>query len=77
MPLGSAAAYKLEPFVVIYADYSQLEAKHTFIFICSAENPDHAVDLCISAHPNIEILWVYRGSDMALAIKEYQVAFIN
>jgi hypothetical protein len=62
----------LKEFVVLYRDpdmHFLLDAP--LVFICAAEDIDHADEQCEDANPGCEVLWAHEGADIDAAFEAY------
>ena len=60
----------LDPWVVLYLDDSLLLLDPPLVFVCRAEDGDHAEEQCVNAYPQCEVVWTYLG-DVDDAFKDY------
>ncbi len=59
-------------FVVLYRDNKVMRpADAPIAFICRAKEGDEAEDLCLEAHPGVEVLWVHEGKVVEDALDNY------
>lgn len=60
----SNASDKLNEWVVLYRDDSLLPCDAPLVFLCMAEDADHAEEQCEGAYPGCDVVWVvpYTGN---------------
>ena len=61
----------MKDYIVLYREnpFSVLESP--LIFMCQADDTDHAEEQCINAYPDCDIIWCYIGKNPKEAYHDY------
>ena len=62
----------MKSYVILYREDGCLtELDQPFVFVCLAEDTDHAEEQCLNAYPECNIVWVYQGDNAQDALDDY------
>jgi hypothetical protein len=61
----------LKPYCVIHRDNGALLSEAPEVFLCQADDSDHAEEQTVNSYPNSDILWISENPDPEKALSEY------
>lgn len=62
----------MKQFIVLYRQEKIMApADPPFGFACHADDSEHAEEQCLNAEPDADVVWIYEGTDMQRALKNY------
>lgn len=61
----------MNTYIVLYHDDSILPADAPLVFMCEAENSEHAEEQCINAYPGCDVVWLVETDNVAAALADY------
>jgi hypothetical protein len=65
----------LKEYVVLFVDRRNPDVLE--VFLCEAEDGNHAEEQGMDAYPNADIVWVQKGSDWQDAQANYWVGYVT
>jgi hypothetical protein len=64
----------MKPYSVIHRDNGAHLFEAPAIFLCQADDDDHAEEQTLNSYPNSDILWISEGADHEKALSNYYAA---
>lgn len=61
----------MRDFVVLYRNNDLLPADAPLAFVCKGDDASHAVEQCIDAYPDCEVMWVTVTNKVERAYQDY------
>jgi hypothetical protein len=61
----------MKPYAVIHRDNGADPLETPEVFLCQADDDDHAEEQTANSYPNSDILWIHEGSSHSAALSNY------
>lgn len=61
----------MQSYTVLFRDETLKVYEAPYVFICEADDTDHAEEQCENAYPGCDIVWVILGDDGIEALDDY------